>query len=132
MKKKIQKWNMAFQAIVIMLGAIVGLSIVYFVKGEFYFSVLLGFLAGAGILIVINIIKVCIKNDRTPDADERTIKNMLKFFVFSSHLFIGLLLVALSISTLTGIEQVSLSYLWIIIISYLWISGVGAFIVSRR
>ncbi|SHG71297.1 hypothetical protein [Ornithinibacillus halophilus] len=131
-KKKIQKWNLAFMAVCTMVGVLLGLTLIYIVKGQFNFSVLLGALTASAILIIINVIKVHLKKDRTPETDERTVKNLLKFYVYSSHIFLGLLFVALGIITLVGIENISITYLWILIIAYLWISGIGALVVSRR
>lgn len=60
MKKKLQKWDLAFIAVFIVLGSTIGLTIIYVITGEFNLSSLLGFLTGATILIIINIIKVLI------------------------------------------------------------------------
>lgn len=132
MKKKLQKWNLTFMAVCGMLGAMIGLIIIYAITGEFNFSSLLGFLTAAAILIIINVIKVLVKKDNTPETDERTRKNMLKFLLYASHIFIGTLFIALGIITILGIESISITYLWIIIIAYLWFSGIGGFIVSRK
>lgn len=132
MKKKLQKWNLAFSAICGMAGAIIGLIIFYIVKGEFNFSSLLGFLTASAILIIINVIKVLLKKDKTPETDERTIRNMRKYFLYTSHIFIGMLFIALGVITLIGIESISITSLWIIIIAYLWFNGIGGIIVSRR
>lgn len=132
MKKKRIKWNMTFQAICILLGAIVGLSIIYIVNGDFNFSVLLGFTVGAILLITMNIVKVRIKKDTTPDVDERTMNHMLKYFTILSYSFSGLLIIGLFIATLNGIEHISISLLWILLLVFLSLSGFGAFIVSRK
>ncbi|WP_010271461.1 hypothetical protein [Paenibacillus senegalensis] len=132
MRKNMEKWNLTFRAINVLVGVILGLSIVYFIKEEFNLSILLGALTGTVILTVTNIMKALLKRDRTPDTDERTEKNMLKFYLFSSHIFIGLLFIALCISSFLGIEEILTVYLWIIIIAYICFSGIGAFIVSRR
>lgn len=132
MKKILQKWNLAFIAVCTVLGSIIGLTIIYLTTGKFNVSSLLGFLTGATILLVINIIKVLIKKDETPETDERIKKNLMIYLLYSSHIFIGLLFLALTLISFLGFETVSLTYLWIIIIAYLWISGIGGFIVSRR
>lgn len=123
---------MTFQAIFILLGAIAGLTLVYVVKGDFNISVLFGFFVGAILLTTMNFIKVRIKKDATPDVDERIMNNMLKYFSILSYLLIGFSIIGLMIATLSGIEQISISLLWIILIIYLSLSGLGAFIVSRR
>jgi len=127
-----EKWNLTFRAINMLVGVILGLTIVYIIKEEFDLNVLLGAITGIVILIVINVIKIWLKRDRTPDTDERIQKNMLTFHLFSSHIFIGILFVALCISMFIGIKYISTIYLWIIIIAYICFSGIGAFIVSRR
>lgn len=132
MKKILQKWNLAFSAICGVLGAFIGLTIIYTTTGKFDISLVLGVLAGATIIIVINFIKVLIKKDETPETDERIKKNLIIYLLYSSHIFIGLLFLALTLISFLGFETVSLTYLWIIIIAYLWISGIGGFIVSRR
>ncbi|MEO4052282.1 hypothetical protein [Solibacillus sp. CAU 1738] len=132
MKMQIQKWNLAFVAVSTVIGGLLGQTIIYSIKGEFSFSVILGFLTGATILIVINIIKIYLKKDKTPDIDERTRNNVLNFLVFSSNIFLGLLFVALSIISIIGMESIAIKNLWIIMIAYLWIIGIGAFIVRRR
>ncbi|MEC2159229.1 hypothetical protein [Virgibacillus halodenitrificans] len=132
MKKELQRWNLAFMAVCIMFGAIIGLIIIYAITGEFNFSSLLGFITGATILFIINVIKVLVKNDNTPETDERTRKNMLKFLLYASNIFIGVLFITLGIITILGMESISITYLWIIIIAYLWFSGIGGFIVSRK
>src|SRR5690625_4860584 len=132
MKQILQKWNLAFSAICGVLGAFIGLTIIYTTTGKFDISLVLGVLAGATIIIVINFIKVLIKKDETPETDERIKKNLIIYLLYSSHIFIGLLFLALTLISFLGFETVSLTYLWIIIIAYLWISGIGGFIVSRR
>lgn len=132
MRKDSEKWNVTFRAINVLAGIILGLTIVYIIKEEFNLNVLLGALTGIILLIVVNVMKVRLKSDRTPDTDERIQKNLLKFHLFSSHIFIGLLFFALCISMFIGIGKISTIYLWSIIIVYICFSGIGAWIVSRR
>ncbi|GIQ63405.1 hypothetical protein PACILC2_19730 [Paenibacillus cisolokensis] len=132
MQKNMGKWNLTFRAISILAGAVLGLTLVYIIQEGVNLSVLLGALTATIILIVINVIKVRMQNDTIPDTDERTVKNVLKFFVFSSHILLGILFIALSMISFMGVKLVPISYLWIIIIGYLLIMGIGAFIVSRR
>lgn len=47
----------------------------------------LGGLSAAVILIIINVIKVQHKKDKTPEIDERTRKNITTFYAYSSHIF---------------------------------------------
>lgn len=131
-RKKIQKWNLAFVAICGMVGVIFTLMIIYISEGYFDLSILLGALTTMVILIIINVFKVNLKRDKTPDTDERTVNNLIKFYFYSSHIFLGILLLALGIITFIGINVISITYLWIIIITYLFICGIGALIVSRK
>jgi|SRR5699024_7599659 len=132
MKKTLQTWNLAFMAICGIFGTLIGIAIIYFTTGKFDISILLGALTAATIFIVINIVKEFKKKDNLPETDERIRKNIMKYFLISSHIFIGVLFVALGVITFLGVESVSLTYLWIIIIAYLWVSGIGGFIASRR
>lgn len=132
MKKTLQQWNLAFMALFGIFGTLIGMTIIYFTTGKFDISLLLGALTGATIFIVINIVKVLIKKDKLPETDERIRKNIMKYLLYSSHIFIGVLFLTLTLVTFLGFESISLTYLWIIIIVYLWISGIGGFIVSRR
>jgi len=58
MKKKFQKWYLVFMGASVLVGSILGLTLMYFIKGQFSFTVLLGALTGAAILIIINVIIV--------------------------------------------------------------------------
>lgn len=132
MKKKWQNWNLAFATLGAMGGALIAQIIMYFVNREFNLSALLGILSGGGILIIINIVYVFSKKDNTPEIDERIRNNMFKFLFYVSHIFIAFLFIGLTIISFLGVDNIPLSYLWIIIIAYLLISGIGGMIVSRR
>ena len=132
MRKKLQKWGLAVMAVFSMIGAILGITLVYIFRGHFNISALLGAFAGTMILIMINIIKVSLKKNTLPEVDERTVKNISTFFLYSSHIFLLLLLIALTIITLMGGDSIQIIHLWIGIFAYLWISGIGALIVYRR
>lgn len=69
-RKKIQKWNLAFVAICGMVGVIFTLMIIYISEDYFDLSILLGALTAMVILIIINVFKVNLKRDKTPDTDE--------------------------------------------------------------
>src|SRR5699024_9334034 len=112
-KNKLQTWNLAFSALFGIIGMLIGITIIYFTTGKFDLSLLLGGLTGATILIMINLIKVLMKKDNLPETDERVQKNVKSYLFFSSHIFIGLLFVALTIITLLGFKSISLTYLWI-------------------
>nr|WP_319489475.1 hypothetical protein [uncultured Caproiciproducens sp.] len=61
MKKKIRKWYLAMMGGCAMVGSILGLTLIYLIKGQFNFSVLLGALAGTVILVLINVAIVHLK-----------------------------------------------------------------------
>jgi uncharacterized membrane protein YeaQ/YmgE (transglycosylase-associated protein family) len=65
MKKKFQKWYLAFMGAFALVGSILGLTIMYIIKRQFNFSALLGSLTGASILIIINLIIVFLRKDKT-------------------------------------------------------------------
>lgn len=127
-----KKWNLMVRAISIFVGVMLSFTLIYIVQKELNWNILLGASTAVFLLIVINVIKNALKKDLTPDTDERTVQNVLRFFSFSSHILLGILFTALSVISFMGMESVSISYLWIILIGYLWFVGIGAFIVSRR
>jgi len=129
---KINKWSLSFRVIYVLIGALVGMLIYYLVKGKFDMSLFLGVLAGIAILIIFNVIKVLRKKDRVPEADERTVNNLLKFFTFLSNIYILVLFGSLGIITLIEIETIQITYLWLVLIAYLLISSIGSLIISRR
>jgi len=61
MKKRFQKWYLALFGCLYIVSSILGVSLVYIIKGKFNFGVLLGAITGALILIIINIILVFLK-----------------------------------------------------------------------
>ncbi|KKE79276.1 hypothetical protein NSA56_05460 [Oceanobacillus caeni] len=132
MKNRKRKWTLAYGGIGILLGAIISQSFTYFTKGEFSTATVIGALPVSIILIVINVINVNRKKDRTPELDERTVKNMLRFHTYSSHIFLGLLFISLATITFLDIKDVPTSYLWIIIFTYMCFSGIGTIIVKRQ
>lgn len=132
MKNQRQKWIWALMGVGAFIGTILGQIIMYIIKGEFNFYATLASLSGVLILIVINIIIVYLKKDKTPEIDERTISNMLKYIAYSSNIFLGLLLTALAVLSLIGVKDIAIKYLWITMFSYLWIVGIGGIIIRCR
>lgn len=129
MKTKIyQRWVFSFTAVFGLVGMVLG----QLIQGEFNFSVALGAVTGALFIFILELIKNRIKRDKTPDFDERTKHNMLKYYTIIAHVFIGIALLLLAIVTSSGTEQISINYLWIFITAYLLISGIGALFVSRK
>ncbi|MGO5064137.1 hypothetical protein [Clostridium sp. LCP25S3_F8] len=84
------------------------------------------------ILTVIEVVKQKRKKDNLPEADERIIHNVFRFFAYVSYIFLATLFVALAVFTFLGKESISILYLWIFFFSYIWIVGMGALIIKRR
>ncbi|MTD30690.1 hypothetical protein [Planomicrobium sp. YIM 101495] len=127
-KKKLQKWNFTLAAMGGLIGMLLG---TVFTKGLDW-SAILGAFTAFAIIFLINFFYVRSKSDKTPEVDERTILNMRKYYAIIANVFLGILFLSLAAVTYMGYEQISLSYLWIFIISYMLISGVGALIVNNR
>lgn len=130
--KILEKWTPFFIIACTLIGAGLGSFLVYFFEGEFSYEVLSGGLIAAIILTVIEIIKQKRKKDNIPEADERVARNIFHFFAYTSHIFLAVLFIALSVFTLLGNESISILYLWIFAFSYIWIAGIGALIIKKR
>jgi len=65
MKRKFQKWNLAFAGLAAIIGALVALLIMQFTNAELNLGSLLIIIALAIVLIIINIVKVNSKKDKT-------------------------------------------------------------------
>ena len=83
-------------------------------------------------MTVIEVIKQKKKKNNIPDADERVIKNISRFFAYTSHILTSILFISLGVFTLLGKESISIFYLWILFFSYIWIVGIGALIIKRK
>src|SRR5699024_5674602 len=105
--------------------------LVYLFKDEFPYEVLVGALVAALVLILIEVIKRRQKKDNIPEADERVVRNVFRFFAYTSHIFLAVLFIALSVVTLLGSEAISILYLWIFAFSYIWIVGIGGLIIKK-
>lgn len=130
--KTLVKWSPYFIISCTLIGAVLGSFLVYYFKGEFPYEVLAGGLVATLFLTVIEIIKQKKKKNNVPEADERVIKNVFRFFAYASHIFLGILFMSLGVFTLLGNESISIFYLWILFFSYLWIVGIGALIIKRK
>ncbi|WBX81483.1 hypothetical protein PD280_07210 [Virgibacillus salarius] len=129
-----RKWTLVYGGVALLIGTLIAQLGRYVSDDNFNFSIapFIGVIPIALILIVINIVQVYRKNDETPDLDERTVKNILKFQLLSSNIFLGLLFISLSVITFLDITKVSTFYLWLIILIYMCISGIGTLIVKRQ
>src|SRR5690606_32056787 len=114
MKQRISKWILTFGAI----GALIGMTLGQLITGTLNLSGLLGSLSGVLLFFIIDLIRNRMKNDNTPDIDERTRYNMIRYYVYASNIFIGVAFLLLAIVTFVGMEQVSVYYLWIMIFVY--------------
>ncbi|WP_440896614.1 hypothetical protein ACS127_00985 [Amphibacillus sp. Q70] len=132
MKKKYSKWTLAVSAIFIFIGSLLGQIIIYFIKGEFNYSAILGSLAGALPIILINALYVYFKKDQTPEVDERIRNNMIKYMAFSSQIIFLILMIVLAAVSVMGMTSIPISSLWIIILAYMMIIGIGSLIVKTR
>ena|SRR5699024_11004759 len=130
--KILEKWTPFFIIACTLIGAGLGSFLVYFFKGEFPYEVLAGSLVAAIILTVIEIIKRSRKKDNVPEADERVVRNVFRFFAYTSHIFLAVLFIALSVFTLLGNESIPVLYLWVFGFTYIWIAGIGALITKKR
>ncbi|MBN3346494.1 hypothetical protein CF050_06280 [Clostridium botulinum] len=126
------KWTPFFIITCTFIGAVLGSFLGYFFQGEFPYEVLTGGLVATIILTVIEVVKQKRKKDNLPEADERIIHNVFRFFAYVSYIFLATLFVALAVFTLLGNESISILYLWIFFFSYIWIVRIGALIIKRR
>src|SRR5699024_468940 len=125
-KRKYSKWTLSFGAI----GGFIGVAIAQF--GDFSGTALLGGLSGALMLVIVKLIYVMNKSDTTPEFDERTTHNILKFYAYASNAFILLSIMLLTFLLMTGVEQLSLTIILLILFAYFSLSGTTALIISRR
>lgn len=130
--KILVKWSPYFVIICTLIGAVLGSFLVYYFKGEFPYEVVAGGLVATLFLTVIQVIKQKQKKDNIPEADERVIKNIFRFFAYTSHVFLGIFFIVLGAFTLLGNESISIFYLWILFFSYIWFVGIGALIIKRK
>ena len=126
------KWTPYFIISCTLIGAALGSFIAYYFSGEFPYEVLTAGLIVTIILTVIEFIKQNRKKDDLPEADERVIRNVSRYFAYVSYIFLFILFVSLGVFTLLEKESIPILYLWIFFFSYLWITGIGSFIVKRR
>lgn len=125
-KGKFSMWTLSIGAISSAIGVFLG-----GIAGILDFAVVLGMVAGSVILIMINIVYVRKRSDKTSEHDERTIANMQKFYFYASTIFIFLLMIVLGMMSAFGVEQISIIYMFLVVFSYFFISGILALIISK-
>ena len=128
----LERWAPFFIILCTLIGAVLGSFLVYVFQGEFPYEVLIGGIAATIILTAIQLIKQKRKKDNLPEADERVIHNIFRFFAFTSHITLAIFFIALGVFTLFGNESISLLYLWIFFFAYIWIVGIGTLIIKVR
>ena len=128
----LEKWTPFFIITCTFIGAVLGSFLFYLFQGEFLYEVLTAGLIAAVALTIIEVIKQKRKKDNLPEADERVIRNVFRFFAYASHVFLAIFFIALAVFTLLGNESISIFYLWIFSFSYIWIVGIGALIIKKR
>ena len=131
-RKTLERWAPFFIIFCTLIGAVLGSFLFYSFQGEFPYEVLMGGIAATIILTILQLIKQKRKKDNLPEADERVIHNMFRFFSFASHITLAILFISLGVFTLLGNESISLLYLWIFFFAYIWIVGIGTLIIKVR
>lgn len=126
--RKSQRWIFSITAVFGLFGMTLG----QLIQGKFDISVALGALTGAVLIFILELTKNRLKKNKTPDFDERTQHNMLKYYAVIPNIFIGIAILLLAVVALNGIEQVSINYLWLFFMAYVLISGIGALLVIRK
>lgn len=127
-QKRMHKWFLTFGGV----GAFIGIGIGNLISGGLDAAVLLGGFTAFVIMFTIDLIRMRMKKDKTPDFDERTQHNLTKYYAVSANIFIALLFMSLAVGSLMGTESVTLTYLAIPFFTYLFLSGIGAIIVMRK
>ncbi|WP_368901964.1 hypothetical protein [Oceanobacillus oncorhynchi] len=132
MKKHLQPWVWTIVGSIGFIASLLVKTIIYLFTGEFDFSGLLGLLTGLFIIIIINIIIVKTKKDKTPSIDERTLNNIKKFYAISPHIYLGIIIIGLIILSIMGMEVISITYLWAAVMLYLVLSGIGSLVIHLK
>ncbi len=95
------KWIFTFGAV----GGVIGMTIGQLLKGNLDFASILGSFTALLLMVGVDVARMRLKKDKTPDFDERTVHNMQKFYAYAANIFIGTLLIGLAVVSLMGIEK---------------------------
>lgn len=125
-KSKYSKWALSIAAI----GGIIGVMLAQLI--EFNISTMLGGLAAASTIIIINVIVVMRKSDKTPEYDERIINNIKNYYFYASLVFISIMFITLTVLMVMDVETIAITTIFIAFFIYFAITGFGAMIVRRR
>ena len=106
--QQLTKWVPYYLITCTFLGAVLGSFLIYYFQGEFPYEVLTAGLVATLFLTVIEVIKQKKKKNNIPDADERVIKNISRFFAYTSHILTSILFISLGVFTLLGKESISI------------------------
>ena len=104
--QQLTKWVPYYLITCTFLGAVLGSFLIYYFQGEFPYEVLTAGLVATLFLTVIEVIKQKKKKNNIPDADERVIKNISRFFAYTSHILTSILFISLGVFTLLGKESI--------------------------
>lgn len=129
--EKFEKWMIFFIIACTFIGAVLGTLLLYIFQGELRYEIIIGALISSIILMVIEVIKRKVRKGNIPEADERVIQNIFKFFAYTSHIFLAILFLALGAFTLLGRDSIPMIYLWILFFAYIWIAGIGGVIIKK-
>ncbi|MDQ0207401.1 hypothetical protein [Alkalicoccobacillus murimartini] len=128
----LEKWMPFFIITCTLIGAVLGSFLYYLFQGEFPYEVVMSGLIITVIFTVIEVIKQKRKKDKVPEADERVIQNISRYFAYISHGSLAIIFISLAGFTLIGQESFPILYLWILFFAYIWIVGIGTLIIKRR
>ncbi|MFD1067799.1 hypothetical protein [Oceanobacillus locisalsi] len=125
-KRNFSQWTFSFGA----FGAFIGTAISQI--GNFNLGTLLGGFSAALLVFIINIIYVVKKSDKTPEFDERTIRNMRNVYFYTSNIFTVLLIIILGILLAADVSSIPTITVLLTVFGYFALTGIIALIVSRR
>ena len=113
------------------LGFLLGSILLYIVRREFRYEGLIVSGVTSAILLLILFLKQKSKKHNIPDVDERVRNNMLKFFFYTTLIFTGLLIIAISLLTIKGQDSIPVTYLWVFFGCYIGITSIGSIFVRK-
>lgn len=116
----------------VFLGVVLGSFLIYFSQGEFPYVGLVVGLIVAVILTIIEVLKQNNQKDHVPKADAKTIRNVFRFFAYTSHISLAVLIIGVTVFMYFEKVSISIYYLWLFIFAYLCIVGIGGLIVKRK